>query len=116
MSSRLKLGVGGTASDDGAAFIEAWSRAERGEDVQDRVVTFESWEGLSSVMSGGRLALLRHLHSTPEASPETVARALGRDTSQIASDLDALEEAGLVERSGTMLRVTADSIEAEILL
>ena len=116
MKSRLKLAVGGSALNDAAAFIEAWDRAEQGDLVEDRVVSFESWEGLSAIMSGPRLALLRHLHASPEASNEDLARALGRDPSRVAADVEALEEAGLVERRGTALHVTTDAIETQILL
>jgi predicted transcriptional regulator len=116
MTSKAKLGIGGSALDDAAAFVDAWERPDGDAPVCDRVVTFESWEGLASVMSGERLALLKHLHARPELSDETLAQALNRDRGQVASDLDALEGVGLVERSGRGLRVTADAIATEILL
>lgn len=116
MRTKLTLGAGGSALNDAAAFVDAWERAERGETVRDRVVSFESWEGLSSVMSQQRLELLRHLHTTLEVSDEALARALSRNRMQVASDIEALESAGLVERSQSGLRVTADAIETEILL
>lgn len=115
MSSRLKLIVG-TARDDAEAFADAWKRAEQGEPIESRVIAFESWEGLSAIMTGDRLSLLRHLHATPEPSSEALARSLGRDRADVAADIDALEGAGLIERSGRRLRVTTDSIEAEIRL
>jgi hypothetical protein len=54
--------VGGGLEDDAAAFVNAWRRAERGEAVTDRVLTFESWEGLSTLMTGA--GYLRRLQST----------------------------------------------------
>ncbi len=44
--SDLKVSVGGSIEDDAAAFLHAWHRAERGEPVNQRVLAFESWEGL----------------------------------------------------------------------
>jgi predicted transcriptional regulator len=114
--SKTRFSVGGSALDDAAAFVNAWERAEDGGAIPEELVSFESWEGLSAVMSGERIALLLHLHATPETSDEALARALSRDRDQVASDLHALEEAGLVDRSRGVLRVTADSIETKILL
>ena len=42
----VKLIVGGTVEDDAAAFVDAWRRTEQGEDVNERVLAFESWEAL----------------------------------------------------------------------
>ena len=116
MSARTRMIVGGTAADDGAAFLDAWQHAERGEDRTERVVSFESWEGLSSVITGERISLLRHLHATPHPSVGSLAQALQRNEGEVASDLVALENAGLVERSGGGLRVTSDAIATEIRL
>lgn len=44
--------VGGGLEDDAAAFVNAWRLAERGEAVAERVLAFESWEGLSTLMTG----------------------------------------------------------------
>ena len=70
--------VGGTAGDAAAAFLDAVERAERGEAVHERVLSFQSWEGLASVMTRERYRLLRHLHAHPEPSVSALARALGR--------------------------------------
>lgn len=43
----VKVVVGGSLAEDAAAFVEAWHRAERGEKVEERVLAFESWEGLA---------------------------------------------------------------------
>ncbi len=44
--------MGGPAEDDAAAFLHAVERAERGEVVHERVLSFQSWESLASVMTG----------------------------------------------------------------
>jgi len=53
---RTTIVVGGTAEDDAASLLNAWHRAERGEDVEPRrVLSFQSWEALASVMSAKRV-------------------------------------------------------------
>ncbi len=110
----VKIIVGGGLEDDAAAFVRAWRRAERGGKVNERVLAFESWEGLASVMTGERYRLLRHLHGHPEPSVSALARALGRQYRRVHADVAALEEAGLLDRSEGEVRATADRIRAEI--
>ncbi len=119
-----KIIVGGTAEDDAAAFLDAIDRAECGDAVHERVLSFQSWEGLASVMTGERYRLLRHLHAHPEPSVSALARALGRQYRRVHEDVTVLEGAGLVARDEApvrttkrgVLRVTADTIQAEIRL
>jgi predicted transcriptional regulator len=57
MNRPIKAMVGGSLQDDLDAFRSAWRRAERGEQTQaERVLAFESWEGLASVMTGEVIA------------------------------------------------------------
>ncbi|HEY6432005.1 MAG TPA: MarR family transcriptional regulator [Acetobacteraceae bacterium] len=115
MYGDVKLRVGGSFAEDLAAFRSAWERAERGEQVQpERVLAFESWAGLSRVMTGERYKLLRHLHAHPEPSISALARHLGRHLRRVQSDVRALEEAGLVDRSDGQVRAAADRLIAEI--
>lgn len=117
MDEEVKLVVGGSLADDLAAFRWAWERAERGEAVRpERVLAFESWEGLSSVLTGERHRLLRHLHAHPEPSVSALARHLGRHLRRVQEDVRALEEAGLIDRSSGTVRTTADRLTAEIAL
>lgn len=112
----LKVVVGGGIEDDAAAFVDAWHRAGRGEQVRERVLAFESWEGLARVLTGERYRLLRHLHGHPEASVSALARALGRQYRRVHADVAALEQAGLVDRSEGEVRTTADRIGVDIWL
>src|SRR5208282_4927960 len=114
--SDLKVSVGGSIEDDAAAFLDAWHRAERGEPVNERVLAFESWEGLARVMTGERYRLLRHLHAHPEPSVSALARALGRQYRRVHADVAALEQVGLVGREDGLVRVTTDRIGVEIRL
>jgi predicted transcriptional regulator len=108
--------VGGSVEDDGAAFVAAWQRGGVGESGAERVLAFESWEGLASVLTGERYRVLRHLHAHPETSVSSLARALGRQYRRVHADVAALEQAGLLDRSDGAVRATADRITAEIRL
>jgi predicted transcriptional regulator len=113
----VKIVIGGTMEDDAADFLDAWHRTERGEQVAaERVLAFETWESLSSVLTGERFRLLRHVHDHPEPSVSALARALGRQYSRVHADVTALEAAGLLERADGVLRTTTDRILAEIRL
>ncbi len=116
-TDELLVTVGGSAEDDAAAFVDAWERTERGQHVEpQRVLAFESWEGLSAVLTNERYRLLRHLHGHPEASVSALARSLGRQFRRVHADVTALEGAGLVDRSTGTVRTTADRIRADIQL
>jgi predicted transcriptional regulator len=118
MTDDIKVTVGGTLKDDLAAFRSAWEQAERGErgePVQSqRVLAFESWQGLASIMTGERYRLLRHLHAQPEPSVSALARHLGRHLRRVQEDVRTLEQAGLVDRSQGMVRAAADRISVGI--
>ena len=115
--SDVKVIIGGTLEDDAADFIDAWKRRERGEAVAARrVLAFESWDGLSSVLTNERYRLLRHVHSHPGLSISALARALDRQYSRVHIDVTALESAGLIQRIDGGLHATADTITAEIRL
>jgi predicted transcriptional regulator len=112
----MKVIVGGSLEDDAADFLRAWKRAERGEKVRERVLAFESWEALATVLTGARYRLLRHLHAHPEPSVSALARALNRQYRRVHADVTALEQAGLLVRSDGVVRTTTDTIKADIRL
>ncbi len=114
--TEIKVVVGGGLEDDAAAFVSAWRRAEAGERIDERVLAFESWEGLATVMTGERYRLLRHLHAHPEPSVSALARALRRQYRRVHEDVSVLERAGLLDRSQGVVRATADRISAEVRL
>jgi predicted transcriptional regulator len=114
--AETKIIVGGGLEKDVAAFLEAWHRAERGEAVDENMLAFESWEALAAVMTGERYRLLRHVHAHPEPSVSALARALGRQYRRVHADVAALEQAGLLDRSGGAVRASVDKITAEIRL
>ena len=114
--SDVKVIVGGSLAEDASAFVDAWRKTESGEAVSDHVIAFESWEALSSIMTGERLRLLRHLHAHPEPSVSALARALSRQYRRVHADVAALQSVGLVVRVDGHVRVTADAVTAEIRL
>jgi predicted transcriptional regulator len=86
----------------------------RGEAVDERHLSFESWEGQSPVLTGRRLELLRHLRHHPAAGIATLARALRREYKRVHEDVEALVAAGLVTRDQAGLRLGYDQIRASI--
>lgn len=112
--AEVKITVGGSIEDDAAAFLSAWHRAKRSARVHERVLAFESWEGLTRIMTGERYRLLRHLHAHPEPSVSALARTLGRQYRRVHADVAALERAGLLDRSQGTVRTTTDRISTEI--
>src|SRR5277367_6844160 len=96
--SNVKITVGGTMEEDASRrFVDAWHRAERGETFHERHLAFESWDALARVLTGKRMALLRYVHRHRVASVRALAKALGRDYSNVHADVQALTEAGLLD-------------------
>ncbi len=116
MSDELKIRVGGSLAGDLVDFVTAWKRGEAGDRRQERVLSFESWEGLSSVLTGERYRLLRHLHASPMRSVNALANALKRQYRRVHEDVTILERAGLLDRSQGDVRATVDKLTAEIAL
>lgn len=48
---KFTIVVGGSIEDDGKAFIDAWHRAEAGQDVDERTISFESAAGLREYLA-----------------------------------------------------------------
>lgn len=114
--TETKVIIGGSLEEDAAAFLDAWRRAEHGEDAHETALSFESWETLAGLMTGERYRLMRHVHAHPEPSVSALARALGRQYRRVHADVAALEAAGLLDRSSGDVRATVDKITAEICL
>ena len=114
--SKLEIHVGGTLDDMKRRVTDAVARARRGEITGEEHVTFESWEALASVMTTKRFEMLRHLHRNPEASVAALARSLKRDYKRVHEDVEALSQAGLIERSSDGLRADYDEIRTQIAL
>lgn len=116
MSDEIKVQVGGSLRDDLSAFTRAWKRIEAGDHQQERILSFESWEGLASIMTGERYRMLRHLHAHPAKSVNALAQSLRRQYRRVHEDVTVLERAGLIDRSGGEVRTTADKLSAVVVL
>jgi predicted transcriptional regulator len=112
MARTHRIEIGGTAADDGAAFLAAWRRAEAGDQAQDRILAFESLDAFVALVSPERLRLLRHVRAHPEPSVSALARALHRPYRRVHGDVAALAEAGLLDRTDGAIRAAADRITA----
>ncbi len=115
--SDVKVIVGGSLEQDAADFLDAWKRTDSGETVAaSRVLSFDSWEGLSSVLTGERYRLLRYVHGHPGLTISGLAREIDRQYSRVHVDVTALETAGLLRRVDGGLHTTADRITVAIAL
>lgn len=111
----IKITVGGTMEDEASRrFVDAWQRAERGESFQERHLAFESWDVLSRVLTAKRMELLRYVRRHKVTSVRALAKALGRDYSNVHADVQALTAAGLIDPSDGGVRVDYDAIETRI--
>jgi predicted transcriptional regulator len=113
--SDVKITVGGQMEADASSrFIDAWHRAQQGESFLERHLAFESWETLTRVLTTKRMELLRYVRRNEVSSVRALAKALGRDYSNVHADVQALTAAGLLDASGGGLRADYDAIETRI--
>lgn len=116
MSGNIQIHIGDTLDAMGERVIDAWHRAERGEltpDNPERHVGFETFELFAHIMTPRRLELLRHVHRHPPRSVRALSIALGRDYRRVHEDVEALVNAGLLDRDGTALRADYDTVRME---
>lgn len=111
---QVKVHVGETMDDVGDRFIDAWHRMERGEDVNERHVSFADWETMVRVLSPKRLELLRYVHQHPAKNIRVLALAVGRDYRRVHDDVEALEAAGLLERDKEGVRADYDAFDVQM--
>jgi predicted transcriptional regulator len=113
--SDVKITVGGAIEDDAARrFVDAWHRAESGESFRERHLAFESWDALARVLTGKRMELLRYVRRHKVTSVRSLAKALGRDYSNVHTDVQALTAARLLDATDGGVRADYDAIETKI--
>jgi predicted transcriptional regulator len=113
--SDVKFTVGGAFEEEASRqFIDAWHKAERGETFHERHLAFESWDTLARVLTGKRMELLSLVRRNHVASVRALAKALGRDYSNVHADVKALASAGLLDASAKGVRADYDAIETRI--
>lgn len=109
--SDVKIMVGGAIEEAVAhRFVDAWHRAEGGEPSVSAI-----WLGaLSRVLTGKRMELLHYVHRHNVTSVRALAKALGRDCSNVHADVQAPTPAGLLDAADRGLRADYDAIETTI--
>ena len=113
--SDVKITVGGAMEGEASRrFVDAWHRGERGETFHERHLAFESWDALARVLTGKRMELLRYVRRHDVTSVRALAKALGRDYSNVHADVQALTAAGLLDATGGGVRADYDAIETKI--
>ncbi len=113
--SNVKITVGGAMEDEASRrFVNAWHRAERGETFHERHLAFESWDALARVLTGKRMELLHYVRRHDVTSVRALAKALGRDYSNVHADVQALTAAGLLDTADRGVRADYDVIETKI--
>jgi predicted transcriptional regulator len=113
--SDMKITVGGEMEGEASRrFVDAWHRAERGETFRERHLAFESWDALARVMTTRRMELLRYVRQHDVGSIRSLAKAVGRDYSNVHADVQALTAAGLLDAANGRLRADYDAIETRI--
>jgi len=113
--STLEIHVGIDLAREAQGIKDALRRHEAGAAVQEAHITFETWEGLTKVLTSKRLELLRHLHRNPEASIRSLSKSLNRDYKNVHDDVTALVSAGLIDDHDG-LRAEYDGIEMKMAL
>jgi predicted transcriptional regulator len=113
--SKVKITVGGAMEKEASRrFIDAWHWAERSEKFRKRHLAFESWDALARVLTKRRMELLRYVRRHKIASVRALAKALGRDYSNVHADVQALAAAGLLDIADHGIRAPYDAIETKI--
>ena len=113
--SNVKVTVGGQFEEEASRrFVDAWRRAKQGQTFQERHLAFESWDALARVLTGKRMELLGYVRRNKVTSIRALAKALGRDYSNVHSDVQALTAAGLLDASDGGLQADYDAIETKI--
>ena len=113
--TNVKITVGGALDEEASRrFVNAWHRTERGEAFHERHLAFQSWDALARVMTGKRMELLHYVRRHKVASVRALAKALGRDYSNVHADVQALAAAGLLDTANGGVQADYDIIETNI--
>jgi predicted transcriptional regulator len=116
MTKELQVHVGDDYATLSKRVVDAWHRAERGELTEanaERHVGFDTFELFARVMTPRRLELLRHVHRRPARSIRALALALGRDYRRVHEDVEALVNAGLLDKDETGLHADYATVRME---
>lgn len=102
-----------TSAETSADFLRTW---ESGVADREARISFARPELLWQVLTGKRWELLRALCGAGAVSIREAARRVGRDVKAVHSDVTALVEAGILERSAKGVEFPYDAVRVEFLL
>ena len=106
----------GTAGDMGRRFIDAWKRAERGEEVNETNLTFRDLEALLAALTPKRLHLLRYVRHHQVANIKALATDLHRDYKNVHRDVEELTKLGLLTRTADQVVAPYAEVDARFVL
>ena len=106
----------GTLEDMGRRFIDAWHRAERGEEVDETHVTFHDLPTLLAALTPKRLDLLRYVRHHEVRSVKALAADLNRDYKNVHKDVEALTKLGLLTRTADQVVAPYGEVGAKFVL
>src|ERR687898_421656 len=112
MGKDLKIHIGEDLDEFGRQFVDAWHRAERGEITDanpEYHLSFENFATFAAVMTPKRPPLLRHVPRSPPPSIPAPAPAPRR----VHADVEALVNAGLLDRDADGLRTDYDTVHLD---
>ncbi len=101
----------------GERFIDSWKRVEGGDSAPYYGISFEDMPTMLSTLTPKRWELIQRLRRSEPLTVYALAKALGRDYKNVHTDVAALEELDIIERTeGGKVCVPWDEIEAHIQL
>lgn len=116
MIDEITVQVGNRPEEMGQRFIDAWHRAERGEEVSESHVTFPDLETLLSELTPKRLQILRHIRHHHVPSIKALAKDLHRDYKNVHQDVEVLTKLGFLSRKADVLVVPYAEVSARMVL
>jgi predicted transcriptional regulator len=97
-------------------FVDAWQRAERGEEVDETNLTFRDLETLLAALTPKRLQLLRHVRRHHVPSVKALALDLRRDCKNVHRDVEELTRIGLLARTAERVTAPFGEVDARLVL
>ncbi len=98
----VQVHVGETMEEVGARAVGAWHRMARGEQVDEKHVSFATWE------------TLRHVHQNPAPNIRALAQSLHRDDRRVHDEVEARAAAGLLDRDADGVRADYDAFDVRM--
>ncbi len=106
-----------SAQEMGKRFVDSWKRIERGDLTPYYGISFEDMTTMLSTLTPKRWELIQRLRRSEPLTVYALAKALSRDYKNVHTDVAALEDLDIIERTEDgKVRVPWDEIEAHIQL